>query len=60
MRVVVAVLLSLTVMACGRDGEPLPPPSTDAAIGVNLGTGGAHVNGAVGWNRGPFRIGVGF
>jgi len=47
-------LLGLT--ACGVDGEPERPVSTN--VGISVGSGG-HVGGTIGVSRGPLSVGVG-
>jgi hypothetical protein len=62
----VAVCISCVLLAgCGADGEPHSPApaasvTTDATIGVGVGSSGTRVVGALGVNMGPVRIGVGF
>lgn len=51
-----ALAALLAVTACGIDGEPERPVSTN--VGISVGSGG-HVGGSIGVSRGPVSVGVG-
>lgn len=55
----------VALAGCGADGEPRAPGdetpvTSNATIGVGVGSSGTRVVGSVGVNMGPVRIGVGF
>ncbi|MFA3917172.1 hypothetical protein [Ruegeria hyattellae] len=52
-----SLLALLALAACGADGEPVQP--TLNAHG-GLGSSGGYVGGAVGLNKGPLSIYLGF
>lgn len=49
--------LSLMLVGCGVDGEPVQPT---VAANVGVSSSGAHIGGAVGLNRGPLGVYLGF
>ncbi len=64
-QVALLCLACAVVAACGADGEPNAPSgdtpvTSNATIGVGVGSSGTRVVGSVGVNMGPVRIGVGF
>lgn len=54
----IAILLALTLPACGVDGEP-ERPQVSTNIGVGAGSGGVHTSTGVGVSMGNMHVGVG-
>ncbi|MGB0900160.1 hypothetical protein [Halocynthiibacter sp.] len=55
-RILLALITTAGLTACGADGEPIRPT---AGVGVSVGTGGVSVGGSVGAKSGPVTVGVG-
>ncbi|MGB0968516.1 MAG: hypothetical protein ACPGUX_10045 [Halocynthiibacter sp.] len=55
-RIVIALLMTAGLTACGADGKPIRPT---AGVGVSVGTGGVSVGGSVGASMGNVTVGVG-
>lgn len=55
-RIVIALLMTAGLTACGADGEPIRPT---AGVGVSVGTGGVSVGGSVGASIDNVTVGVG-
>jgi len=56
MRTITAIILTLTLAACGADGEPIKPT---AKTNVNLSSNGIGVGTNLGLRKGPFAVNVG-
>lgn len=55
-----ALLASVSLAACGADGEPQPPVQPTVSAGVGVSSSGVNVGGAVGLHRGPVSLYLGF
>ena len=65
MRMPFAIVLCLTLAACGANGEPEQPGdgprvTGDARIGVSVSQSGVRPSAAVSLGQGPVRLTVGF
>ncbi len=55
-----ALIALSTLLACGADGEPVPPVESTVSAGVGVSSSGVNVGGAVGLHRGPVSLYLGF